>query len=134
MKESVHQLDDVLVEGRQLQTTTSQPVNTDNFKLLPTASGNSVESLIKSFSGVSSSNELSSQYSVRGGSFDENSVYVNGIEVYRPYLVRSGEQEGLSFINWIWWVHLNFSAGGFDVRYGDKLFLYQILPQKTGTV
>ncbi len=121
MKESVHQLDDVLVEGRQLQTTTSQSVNTDNFKLLPTASGNSVESLIKSFSGVSSSNELSSQYSVRGGSFDENSVYVNGIEVYRPYLVRSGEQEGLSFINPDMVGSLNFSAGGFDVRYGDKL-------------
>lgn len=88
--------------------------------VLPDPSGN-FEGLIKKMSGVSSSNELSSQYSVRGGNFDENLVYVNDIEIYRPFLIRSGQQEGLSFINPDMVASVLFSAGGFDARYGDKL-------------
>ncbi len=87
---------------------------------LPDPSGN-FEGLIKKMSGVSSTNELSSQYSVRGGNFDENLVYVNDIEIYRPFLIRSGQQEGLSFINPDLVGSVLFSAGGFDARYGDKL-------------
>jgi hypothetical protein len=88
--------------------------------ILPDPSGN-FEGLIKKMTGVASSNELSSQYSVRGGNFDENLVYVNDIEIYRPFLIRSGQQEGLSFINSDLVASVLFSAGGFDARYGDKL-------------
>jgi hypothetical protein len=87
--------------------------------VLPTTGG--VESLLKSLPGVSSNNELSSQYNVRGGNFDENLIYVNDIEIYRPFLVRSGQQEGLSFINPDLVGSLQFSAGGFEAKYGDKL-------------
>lgn len=80
-----------------------------------------VEGLIKTMPGVVSRSELSSQYSVRGGSFDENMVYVNGIEVYRPFLARSGQQEGLSFVNSDMVRDIYFSAGGFPARYGDKM-------------
>ena len=88
---------------------------------LPDASGGSIEALVKTQMGVSSNNELSSQYRVRGGNFDENLVYVNDIEVYRPFLVRAGQQEGLSFINPELVSDIRFSAGGFDARYGDKM-------------
>ncbi len=89
---------------------------------IPTASGNGVEELIKRTGmGVSSNNELSSQYNVRGGNFDENLVYVNDIEIYRPLLVRSGEQEGLSFVNSDLVSSIQFSSGGFESKYGDKL-------------
>jgi hypothetical protein len=80
-----------------------------------------IENLLKTLPGVNISNELSTQYSVRGGNFDENLVYVNGIEIYRPFLVRSGQQEGLSFINSNLIKNINFSAGGFQSKYGDKL-------------
>ena len=80
-----------------------------------------VEALIKTLPGVSSNNELTSQYNVRGGNYDENLVYVNDIEVYRPFLIRSGEQEGLSFINSDLVSGIQFSAGGFDAKYGDKM-------------
>lgn len=80
-----------------------------------------VEGIIKSQMGVSSNSELSSQYRVRGGNFDENLVYVGGVEIYRPFLIRSGEQEGLSFVNPDLVDDLQFSAGGFDASYGDKL-------------
>nr|HPH73365.1 TonB-dependent receptor [Paludibacteraceae bacterium] len=93
----------------------------DKFRLMPDASGGNIESLLVTFAGVSSTNELSSQYSVRGGNYDENSVYVNGIEVYRPLLVRSGQQEGLSFINPDMVNSVEFSAGGFDSKFGDKM-------------
>jgi len=89
-------------------------------KIIPSASGN-FEAILKPLPGVSSSNELSSQYSVRGGNFDENMVYVNDIEVYRPILIRSGQQEGLSFINPDMVSSVLFSAGGFDAKYGDKM-------------
>ncbi|MBP7209726.1 MAG: TonB-dependent receptor [Paludibacteraceae bacterium] len=121
MQENTQSLDDVLVKGSRLQLTTSEAIDISNLKFMPEASGGGIESYIKTMQGVSSNNELSSQYSVRGGSYDENSVYVNGIEVYRPYLVRTGEQEGLSFVNPDMVGSVNFSAGGFDSRYGDKL-------------
>ncbi|NQU88274.1 MAG: TonB-dependent receptor [Mariniphaga sp.] len=88
---------------------------------LPDAGTGGVEALLKTLPGVSSNNELSSQYSVRGGNFDENLVYVNGIEIYRPFLIRSGQQEGLSFINSDMVSSIEFSAGGFDAKYGDKM-------------
>lgn len=88
--------------------------------LLPTV-GSGIEDLLKTLPGVSSHNELSSQYTVRGGNFDENLVYVNGIEVYRPFLIRSGQQEGLSFLNSKLVSSISFSAGGFAAEYGDKL-------------
>ncbi len=87
---------------------------------LPTVSSG-VENIIKLLPGISSNNELSSQYSVRGGSFDENLIYVNNIEIYKPFLVRTGEQEGLSFINPNMVDYIEFSAGGFEAKYGDKL-------------
>lgn len=80
-----------------------------------------VENILMTLPGVSNNNELSTQYNVRGGNFDENLVYVNGIEVYRPFLIRSGQQEGLSFINPQLVQNINFSAGGFQAKYGDKL-------------
>jgi hypothetical protein len=80
-----------------------------------------VENILMTLPGVSNNNELSTQYNVRGGNFDENLVYVNGIEVYRPFLIRSGQQEGLSFINSNMVQNINFSAGGFQAKYGDKL-------------
>jgi len=88
---------------------------------LPTIGGGSVEALIKTLPGVSSNNELSAQYSVRGGNFDENLVYVNDIEIYRPFLIRAGQQEGLSFINGDLVSSIDFSAGGFSAKYGDKM-------------
>ena len=90
-------------------------------RALPSASGNAVEELIQQQAGVSTHNELSSQYNVRGGSFDENSVYINGVEIYRPLLVSSGQQEGLSIINPDLVEKIGFSTGGFAAKYGDKM-------------
>jgi hypothetical protein len=87
--------------------------------VMPTTGG--IESLLKTLPGVSSNNEMSSQYNVRGGNFDENLIYVNDVEIYRPFLVRSGQQEGLSFINSDLVSNVQFSAGGFDAKYGDKM-------------
>ena len=98
-----------------------QTFDTEAFKLSPDVSGGSVEAMITTMPGVNSSNEMSSQYSVRGGTFDENSVYINGIEIYRPQLVRSGQQEGLSVINPDMVGNLKFSSGGFPARYTDKM-------------
>ena len=80
-----------------------------------------VENILLTLGGVNNNNELSTQYNVRGGNFDENLVYINGIEVYRPFLVRTGQQEGLSFVNENLAQNVNFSAGGFQAKYGDKL-------------
>ncbi len=88
---------------------------------IPNAATGGVEALIKTLPGVSTNNELSSQYTVRGGNFDENLVYVNDIEIYRPLLIRAGQQEGLSFINSDMVSTIDFSAGGFDARFGDKM-------------
>ena len=80
-----------------------------------------VENILKSLPGVNSNNELSTQYAVRGGNYDENLVYVNDVEIYRPFLIRSGQQEGLSFTNTDLVSNVDFSAGGFQAKYGDKL-------------
>ena len=91
--------------------------------LLPTYGG--FETMVKLVGmGVSSGNELSSTYSVRGGNFDENIVYVNDIEIYRPFLIRSGQQEGLSFLNSSLVNSVSFSSGGFEAKYGDKISLF----------
>ena len=85
-----------------------------------------IENILKTLPGVSINNEMSTQYSVRGGNFDENLVYVNGIEIYRPFLIRSGQQEGLSFVNSEMIEDIKFSSGGFDAIYGDKILFFVI--------
>ena len=117
---SLH-LGEISVTATRRQVNTLQSIDAERIRLLPDPAGGSIESLVVTFAGVSSSNELSSQYSVRGGSYDENIVYVNGIEVFRPLLIRSGQQEGLSFINPDLTDAVNFSSGGFEARYGDKM-------------
>lgn len=114
------EIGEVNVIGQRRQTSTLDMLDASKYRLMPNSSGG-IESLLITFAGVSSSNELSSQYNVRGGNFDENIVYVNGIEVYRPLLVRAGQQEGLSFINPDMVQNVAFSAGGFDAKYGDKM-------------
>ena len=115
------ELKELEVLGFKSNINGMQSFNTESFKLSPDVSGGSVEAMISTMPGVNSSNELSSQYSVRGGSFDENSVYINGIEIYRPQLVRAGQQEGLSIINPDMVGNLKFSSGGFPARYDDKM-------------
>lgn len=115
------ELEELEVLGFKSNINGMQSFNTESFKLSPDVSGGSVEAMISTMPGVNSSNELSSQYSVRGGSFDENSVYINGIEIYRPQLVRAGQQEGLSIINPDMVGNLKFSSGGFPARYDDKM-------------
>lgn len=114
-------LDAVEVTDFRKQMGQMQTINDDSYKLAPDVSGNGVESLITTMAGVTSSNEMSSQYNVRGGSFDENSVYINGVEVYRPQLISSGQQEGLSIINPDMVGSIGFSTGGFPARYADKM-------------
>ncbi|MDO4737583.1 MAG: carboxypeptidase-like regulatory domain-containing protein [Bacteroidales bacterium] len=116
-----YQLGEVQVNEIRRQTSTMTDVSMEDMKHMGNASGGGVEKLITSQAGVSTHNELSSQYNVRGGSFDENSVYINGIEVYRPLLIRSGQQEGLSIINPDMVERIGFSAGGFEARYGEKM-------------
>ena len=118
---SDYALEGVTIREMHRQTGQNVRIQSEQAKLRPTATGNAVEELIATQAGVSSHNELSSQYNVRGGSFDENSVYVNGIEIYRPLLVRSGQQEGLSFINPDMVESIQFSSGGFEAKYGDKM-------------
>lgn len=114
-------LDEVTVTGSKAQTTTTSEIEIGNTNLLTDVSGGSVESVISTQAGVSSTNELSNQYSVRGGNYDENIVYVNGTEIYRPLLIRSGQQEGLSFINPNMTESVRFSTGGYEASYGDKM-------------
>lgn len=114
-------IDELTVTERKRQTSTSEELSTENLKTAPSASGNAVEELIQQQAGVSSHSELSSQYNVRGGAFDENFVYINNIEIYRPFLIRSGQQEGLSIINPDMVGGINFSTGGYDAKYGDKM-------------
>lgn len=118
---AINKLDEVVVTENRRQTSTVQKLEASQAKLVPSASGSGVEAMLTTIAGVNSNNELSSQYSVRGGNFDENIVYVNGIEVYRPQLVSSGEQEGLSFINPDMVGEIAFSTGGFSAEYGDKM-------------
>lgn len=115
------ELEDVEVVGFRNTVNGMQTIDSESFKLSPDVSGGGVEAMLATMAGVNSSNEMSSQYSVRGGSFDENSVYINGVELYRPQLVRSGQQEGLSIINPDMVGNLRFSTGGFPARYSDKM-------------
>ena len=114
-------LSEVVVTEKRRQTTATEQLDIKNLKDNPSASGNAVEELIQQQAGVSSHNELSSQYNVRGGSFDENSVYINNVEIYRPLLIRIGQQEGLSIINPDMVESIGFSSGGFEAKYGDKM-------------
>ena len=115
------ELDEVVITERRRQTTATAELDTKDLRVTPSTSGNAVEELVQQQAGVSSHNELSSQYNVRGGSFDENSVYINNVEVYRPLLIRSGQQEGLSVINSDMVEKISFSSGGFEAKYGDKM-------------
>lgn len=114
-------LKEIEVVGYRSNSNGMQTLDTESYKLSPDVSGGSVEAMITTMPGVNSSNEMSSQYSVRGGTFDENSVYINGMELYRPQLVRSGQQEGLSVINPNMVGNIRFSSGGFPARYADKM-------------
>ncbi|MBK6963364.1 MAG: carboxypeptidase-like regulatory domain-containing protein [Bacteroidales bacterium] len=120
LSESTTQLPDFVVEDRQIRSSNLNTIDPKLATMIPSASGG-IEALLKTLPGVSSNSELSSQYSVRGGNYDENLVYVNDIEIYKPFLVRSGQQEGLSFLNSDLTASILFSAGGFEARYGDKL-------------
>lgn len=114
-------LGQVDVTGQKIQSGQGQELSTKDMKGSPSTTGNAVEELVQSQAGVSTHSELSSQYNVRGGAFDENSVYINNVEVFRPFLVRSGQQEGLSVINPDMVERINFSTGGFEAKYGDKM-------------
>lgn len=116
-----NQLGEVTITGKKIETGQMEDISKDHLKSLPSASGNAVEELIQSQAGVSTHSELSSQYNVRGGSFDENSVYIDNVEIYRPFLVRSGQQEGISVINPDMVEKISFSTGGYEARYGDKM-------------
>lgn len=116
-----NQLSEVTITGKKIETGQMEDISKDHLKSLPSASGNAVEELIQSQAGVSTHSELSSQYNVRGGSFDENSVYIDNVEIYRPFLVRSGQQEGISVINPDMVEKISFSTGGYEARYGDKM-------------
>ena len=120
LKESNTLLDDIIVKDQKSRKNNLSRIKTKHVEVIP-GSGGGIESVLKTLPGVSSANELSSQYSVRGGNFDENLVYVNGIEVYRPFLIHSGQQEGLSFVNTDLVGSILFSAGGFSAKYGDKM-------------
>lgn len=116
------ELDEVTITELRRQTGQTMDLDASLLKgRAPSTSGNAVEELVQSQAGVSTHSELSSQYNVRGGSFDENSVYINNVEVYRPFLVRSGQQEGLSIINADMVDKIGFSTGGFEAKYGDKM-------------
>ena len=114
-------LGDVNVTGEKIQSDQTQEIKIKDIKMAPSANGNGVEGIIQQQAGVSTHSELSSQYNVRGGAFDENSVYINNVEVYRPFLVRSGQQEGLSVINPYMVGKIGFSTGGYGAKYGDKM-------------
>lgn len=121
MQPTSTQLSEVEITDFKKQTDQMQTISSEAGKLMPNVSGNGVEGMLTTLAGVSSSNEMSSQYSVRGGTFDENSVYINGVEVYRPQLVASGQQEGLSIINSDLVKSIAFSTGGFSAEYADKM-------------
>lgn len=121
MHESTRELKEVEITEFKKQTSQMQTIDGGAYKLSPDVSGGSVEAMLTTMAGVNSRNEMSSQYSVRGGTYDENSVYINGVEVYRPQLVSSGQQEGLSVINPDMVGSIGFSTGGFTAEYGDKM-------------
>lgn len=114
------QLSEVAIKNKRKEARGITNIASEKVKNLAGANAG-VENVLMTLPGVNNNNELSTQYNVRGGNFDENLVYVNGIEIYRPFLVRSGQQEGLSFANTQMLQNINFSAGGFQAKYGDKL-------------
>jgi len=120
LEASTEKLTEVEIKAVTDENINLTKIDIRNLDILPDLSGN-IESLLKTMPGVASTNELSSQYSVRGGNFDENLVYVNNIEIYRPFLIRAGQQEGLSFINSDLVSSIRFSGGGFETMYGDKM-------------
>ena len=114
-------LSEVTITGKRIETGQTQELSKEHIKNMPSTTGNAVEEMIQSQAGVSTHSELSSQYNVRGGSFDENSVSINNVEIFRPFLVRSGQQEGISVINPDMVEKIGFSTGGYEARYGDKM-------------
>ncbi|MBO5594294.1 MAG: TonB-dependent receptor [Prevotella sp.] len=120
MRQSAN-VDEIVVTEQRRQTSQTEQLKVENIRQTPSTTGNAIEELIQQQAGVSTHNELSSQYNVRGGSFDENSVYINQVEVYRPLLISSGQQEGLSVINPDMVEKIGFSSGGFEAKYGDKM-------------
>ena len=119
LERSTTTLNPVIISDQKERTETGLvKINPKNSITLPSATGG-VEGLIKIL--VGSNNELTSQYSVRGGNYDENLIYINDFEIYRPYLIHNGQQEGLSFINPELSKNINFYTGGFQARYGDKI-------------
>lgn len=120
LKTQVEQISDVLISAEKPSIVGIVTIDPETVRKIPGANPG-VENLLKTLPGVNSNNELSTQYAVRGGNYDENLVYVNDIEIYRPFLVRSGQQEGLSFVNTDLVQNIHFSAGGFQAKYGDKL-------------
>lgn len=121
LKENIEQIGEVIVTNNSKKRVEGiTTISPKSVRLIPGANAG-VENLLKSLPGVVSNNELSTQYAVRGGNYDENLVYVNEIEVYRPFLIRSGQQEGLSFTNTDMIQNIDFSSGGFQAKYGDKL-------------
>lgn len=121
LKTDVEQIGTVTITGnRNNRVEGITTISPETIRKIPGANAG-VENLLKTLPGVTSNNELSSQYAVRGGNYDENLVYVNEIQVYRPFLIRSGQQEGLSFVNTDMVRNVEFSAGGFQAKYGDKL-------------
>lgn len=121
LRNAGHELGEITVKEVQRQMGSTQRLTVKDLKRMPSTTGNAVEELVATQAGVSTHNELSSQYNVRGGSFDENSVYINGVEIYRPLLISSGQQEGLSVINSDMVESIRFSSGGFEAKYGDKM-------------
>ena len=115
------EIGEVQITQHRRNKTNIERIDSKYLNNITDAGTGGVEALIKTLPGVSTNNELSSQYSIRGGNFDENLVYVNDIEVYRPFLIRAGQQEGMSFINSDMVSSIEFSAGGFDAKYGDKM-------------
>ena len=115
-----NQLGDVIITSNKRRISGIISIEPEVVRKTPSLSGG-VEGIIKTLQGVSSNTEMSSAYSVRGGNYDENLVYVNDVEIYRPFLVRSGQQEGLSFTNTDLIQNIDFSAGGFQAKYGDKM-------------
>ena len=120
MNDRAEQLNDVIISNNKKRIQGITTLTPETIRRNPSANAG-VESVLKTFGGVNNSSELSSGYNVRGGNYDENLVYVNEIEVYRPFLIRSGQQEGLSFTNTDMVQNVDFSAGGFQAKYGDKL-------------
>lgn len=121
LRPTTHEIGEVDVTARRRNTGGQQTLDTKHLTNVPVAGGHAVEALVQSEAGVSAPNELSAQYNVRGGAFEENNVYVNGVEIYRPLLARDVGQEGISVLNPDMISKLSFSAGGFEAKYGDKL-------------